>query len=85
MFNKYASCYKVIHVFLITVYIVKKHNCNFLFQESILRLLRHLPDIIRLQQMLIDKYHRRIDAAEATSMSIQDFLDSLPQGKWLYP
>ena len=50
-------------------------------QEPTLRVLRHLPDIIRLQQMLIDKYHRRIDAAEATSMSIQEFMDSLPQGE----
>ncbi|XP_072028276.1 E3 ubiquitin-protein ligase rnf213-alpha-like [Amphiura filiformis] len=51
----------------------------FLEQEAILQLLHHLPDIIRLQQMLIDKYHRRIDAAEATSMSIQEFLEKLPQ------
>ena len=44
-------------------------------------MLRHLPDIMRLQQMLIDKYHRRIDAAEATSMSIQEFMESLPHGE----
>ncbi|XP_072046323.1 E3 ubiquitin-protein ligase RNF213-like [Amphiura filiformis] len=53
---------------------------EFLTKEHILSMLGHLPDLIRLQQVLIDQFHRRIDAAEAANMTIQEFLDKAVPG-----
>ena len=53
-------------------------------QGHILSKLHHLPDLLRLHQMLLDKYHRRIDAAEAATISIQDFLAEVSEGNFVY-
>ncbi len=44
---------------------------------------RHLPDIIHLQQMLIDRFNRRVDVNEAKKTTIEEFLNELqsaPEG-----
>ncbi|XP_022783821.1 E3 ubiquitin-protein ligase rnf213-alpha-like [Stylophora pistillata] len=47
---------------------------EFLRQEHKLRALCFLPDIIKLQRLLMDKFHRRIDRTEAQRMTIREFL-----------
>ncbi|XP_033105079.1 E3 ubiquitin-protein ligase rnf213-alpha-like [Anneissia japonica] len=49
----------------------------FMEKEKHLRVVRHLPDIIRLQRLLINKYNRHIDSAEAINLNISRFLDQL--------
>ncbi|XP_078381354.1 E3 ubiquitin-protein ligase rnf213-alpha-like isoform X3 [Oculina patagonica] len=51
---------------------------EFLRQEHKLRALRFLPDIVKLQRLLMDKFHRRIDRAEAERIKIRDFLRKIP-------
>ncbi|XP_020616489.1 E3 ubiquitin-protein ligase RNF213-like [Orbicella faveolata] len=51
---------------------------EFLRQEHELRALRFLPDIVKLQRLLMDKFHRRIDRAEAEQIKIRDFLRMIP-------
>ncbi|XP_027055365.1 E3 ubiquitin-protein ligase RNF213-like isoform X2 [Pocillopora damicornis] len=51
---------------------------EFLRQEHKLRALRFLPDIIKLQRLLMDKFHRRIDRTEAERMRIREFLRNIP-------
>ena len=46
----------------------------FVSQEHKLRALRFLPDIVRLQRLLMDQFHRRIDRTEAEKIKIRDFL-----------
>ncbi|XP_070580814.1 E3 ubiquitin-protein ligase rnf213-alpha-like isoform X2 [Ptychodera flava] len=64
----------------------KKHRkqCRilkeFLDREHVLRALKYLPDIIHLQQLLIDRFHRNIDVHEATNLKIGRFLSELPKG-----
>ncbi|XP_072042938.1 E3 ubiquitin-protein ligase rnf213-alpha-like [Amphiura filiformis] len=47
---------------------------KFLEKAHVLSVAQHLPDLLRLQQMLIDQFHRRIDATEADKITIEDFL-----------
>ncbi|XP_064641334.1 E3 ubiquitin-protein ligase rnf213-alpha-like isoform X1 [Lineus longissimus] len=57
----------------------------FIREEPHLRLLSRLPDIIRLQQLLIQHYQRRITQAEARTTSIKELLHSLTlqqRGEW---
>ncbi|XP_064641333.1 E3 ubiquitin-protein ligase rnf213-alpha-like isoform X2 [Lineus longissimus] len=59
----------------------------FIREEPHLRLLSRLPDIIRLQQLLIQHYQRRITQAEARTITIKELLHSLTQqqrGEWLH-
>ncbi|XP_033105070.1 E3 ubiquitin-protein ligase RNF213-like [Anneissia japonica] len=49
----------------------------FMEKEKHLRVVRHLPDIIRLQRLLINKYNRHIDSAEAINLNISRFLDQV--------
>ncbi|CAG2255753.1 RNF213 [Mytilus edulis] len=42
----------------------------FLEEESILRALRHIPSILRLQKLLMNKYNRKLDKAEGTTLQI---------------
>ncbi|CAH3189324.1 unnamed protein product [Porites lobata] len=51
---------------------------EFLRQEHNLRALRFLPDIIKLQRLLREKFHRRIDRAEAEHITIRNFLNKIP-------
>ncbi|XP_068694646.1 E3 ubiquitin-protein ligase rnf213-alpha-like isoform X2 [Montipora foliosa] len=51
---------------------------EFLRQEHKLRALRFLPDIVKLQRLLMDKFHRRIDRTEAENIRIRDFLKKVP-------
>ncbi|XP_052062754.1 E3 ubiquitin-protein ligase rnf213-alpha-like isoform X2 [Mytilus californianus] len=44
----------------------------FLKEEHHLRAIRFIPSIMRLQRMLIQKYGRKLDRAEATTLKIQD-------------
>ncbi|XP_077980164.1 E3 ubiquitin-protein ligase rnf213-alpha-like [Glandiceps talaboti] len=53
---------------------------QFLDREHTLRAIKYLPDVVQLQQLLIDKYHRNIDIHEATNLKIGRFLRELPQG-----
>ena len=50
-------------------------------KEHKLRALRFLPDIIKLQRLLMDKFHRRIDRTEAQRMNIREFLRNIPSSK----
>lgn len=50
---------------------------EFLRQEHKLRALRFLPDIIKLQRLLVEKFHRRFDREEAQGLKIQDFLEKI--------
>ncbi|XP_077980160.1 E3 ubiquitin-protein ligase rnf213-alpha-like [Glandiceps talaboti] len=52
----------------------------FLQKEHKLRAIKYLPDIVHLQQLLIDQYHRNIDIQEATKLKIGQFLNGLPKG-----
>jgi len=52
----------------------------FLKQEHKLRCFQFLPDIVRLQRLLMDRFHRRIDRTDAEKFTIQQFLESLPRG-----
>ncbi|XP_015765613.1 PREDICTED: E3 ubiquitin-protein ligase RNF213-like [Acropora digitifera] len=52
----------------------------FLKQEHKLRCVQFLPDIVRLQRLLMDRFHRRIDRTDAEKFTIQLFLKSLPRG-----
>lgn len=49
-------------------------------QESKLRLVRYLPDILKLQRLLVDKYYRRISREEARKQTVAAFLRSLHNG-----
>ncbi|XP_022801883.1 E3 ubiquitin-protein ligase rnf213-alpha-like [Stylophora pistillata] len=51
----------------------------FLKQEHKLRFVRFLPDVVRLQRLLMDRFHRRIDKTEAEDYTIGDFLKRLPK------
>ncbi|XP_052086034.1 E3 ubiquitin-protein ligase RNF213-like [Mytilus californianus] len=42
----------------------------FLEEESILRALRHIPSILRLQKLLMNKYNRKLDKTEGTTLQI---------------
>ncbi|KAJ7339580.1 hypothetical protein OS493_005983 [Desmophyllum pertusum] len=53
-------------------------GAEFLRQEHKLRALRFLPDIVKLQRLLMDKFHRRIDRTEAERIKIRDFLRKIP-------
>ncbi|CAG2212879.1 RNF213 [Mytilus edulis] len=44
----------------------------FLKEEYHLRAIRFVPSIIRLQKMLMQKYNRKLDRAEATTLTIAD-------------
>ncbi|XP_063404431.1 E3 ubiquitin-protein ligase rnf213-alpha-like [Mytilus trossulus] len=44
----------------------------FLKEEHHLRAIRFVPSIIRLQKMLMQKYNRKLDRAEATTLTIAD-------------
>lgn len=52
----------------------------FLKQEHKLRSIQFLPDIVRLQRLLMDRFHRRIDRSDAEKFAIREFLKSLPRG-----
>ncbi|XP_022803330.1 E3 ubiquitin-protein ligase rnf213-alpha-like isoform X2 [Stylophora pistillata] len=49
----------------------------FLKQEHKLRFVQFLPDVIRLQRLLLDRFHRRIDKTEAEKYTISAFLNHL--------
>ncbi|XP_067056125.1 E3 ubiquitin-protein ligase rnf213-alpha-like isoform X2 [Acropora muricata] len=54
---------------------------EFLQQEHKLRALYFLPDIVKLQRLLMDQFHRRIDRAEAEKIKIRDFLKNKVSSK----
>ena len=45
-----------------------------------MRFVRFLPDIVRLQRLLMDRFHRRIDRTDAEHYTIRQFLQELPRG-----
>eukprot|EP00118_Oscarella_pearsei_P021368 m.239300 g.239300 ORF g.239300 m.239300 type:complete len:5831 (+) comp40181_c2_seq5:266-17758(+) len=50
---------------------------EFLKEERNLRALQYLPQIMQLQRMLSDKFHRRLSLREATTLTVGEFLQSL--------
>lgn len=46
-----------------------------------MRAVRFVPSIIRLQKMLIQKYSRKLDRAEATTLTISDVRLQMRQGE----
>ncbi|XP_065826355.1 E3 ubiquitin-protein ligase RNF213-like isoform X3 [Oscarella lobularis] len=50
---------------------------EFLREERNLRFLQFLPQILQLQRMLLEKFHRRLALHEAATFSVTDFLRSL--------
>ena len=52
----------------------------FYMQEPKLRAVRYLPDIVRLQHLLMDRLHRRIDRNEAEKVRLKDFIKHFPTG-----
>ncbi|KAI8522257.1 hypothetical protein Bbelb_020110 [Branchiostoma belcheri] len=53
---------------------------KFLAEKEVLEAMRHLPDILRLQKLLITQYQGHIDVAEAMSIKVSDFLNKQPEG-----
>ncbi|XP_065845272.1 E3 ubiquitin-protein ligase rnf213-alpha-like isoform X2 [Oscarella lobularis] len=51
---------------------------EFLKEERNIRYLRHLPKILRLQRLLLDKYHHRLSLQEAKALTLGNFLKKLP-------
>ena len=49
-------------------------------QEHKLRFVQFLPDVVRLQRLLMDRFHRRIDRTDAENYSVRKFLKDLPIG-----
>ncbi|XP_028416581.1 E3 ubiquitin-protein ligase RNF213-like [Dendronephthya gigantea] len=54
---------------------------EFLKKEQHLRALQYLPDIVKLQRLLFEKFHRRLDRIEAETYIIGKFLKSVSQVK----
>eukprot|EP00118_Oscarella_pearsei_P024112 m.298997 g.298997 ORF g.298997 m.298997 type:complete len:1015 (+) comp40786_c0_seq14:4240-7284(+) len=52
---------------------------EFLKEERNLRMLQFLPRILRLQRLLLEKFHRRIASHEAKAFSIGNFLQTLSE------
>ena len=52
----------------------------FQIQEHKLRFVQFLPDVVRLQRLLMDRFHRRIDRVDAEKYTIREFLKDLPKG-----
>ncbi|XP_061169274.1 E3 ubiquitin-protein ligase rnf213-alpha-like [Saccostrea echinata] len=48
----------------------------FLQEEHHLRAIRLVPNILKLQRVLIQRYQRKLDRVEATRMSIEDMIES---------
>ena len=46
-------------------------------QESKLRALQYLPDVVKLQRLLMSKYDRRISLQEARTFRVGQFLSSI--------
>ena len=49
----------------------------FCLQERLLRAVRFLPDILRLQQLLTRRFNNSIDGAAAVDMSAQELINKL--------
>ena len=49
-------------------------------QEHKLRFVQFLPEVVRLQRLLMDRFHRRIDRIDAERYTIREFLKDLPKG-----
>ena len=50
-------------------------------QEHVLRAVSFLPDVLRLQQLLIRRFNNSIDGAEAVTMTARELLNSLAEGE----
>ena len=57
------------------------HSACCPLQEPNLRATQYLPDIVRLQQYLYDRFHHRLDRKEARRMTIGEFLQSRKHGE----
>ena len=49
-------------------------------QEHKLRFVQFLPDVVHLQRLLMDRFHRRIDRTDAENYTVREFLRNLPKG-----
>ena len=49
-------------------------------QEHKLRFVQFLPDVVRLQRLLMERFHRRIDKKDAENYTVRKFLKDLPIG-----
>ena len=56
-------------------YLFFSFDCT--LQESKLRALQYLPDVVKLQRLLMDKYDRRISLQEARTFRVGRFLNSI--------
>ena len=54
---------------------------EFVAHEHLLRALRFLPDILRLQRLLVRRFNNSIDSAEANSTSLSEFLQQVDESK----
>ncbi len=50
------------------------------FKEPKLRATQYLPNIVKLQQSLFDKFNYRVDKTMAKSLNIKDFLEKIQNG-----
>jgi hypothetical protein len=71
----------------IEVYFVEKFDCKFKFllkllQEPLLQSLNYLPNVVRLQQLLVKHYTSKLDYAEAAYISISDAIEKIPDGNF---
>ncbi|KXJ05046.1 hypothetical protein AC249_AIPGENE2987, partial [Exaiptasia diaphana] len=53
---------------------------EFLKQEHDLRVVKHLPDVVKLQKLLMDRYHRSLDRTETDKIKLKDFYRQIPKG-----
>ena len=58
-------------------------HISFSTQEPKLRALQYLPDIIKLQKMMLDKYDRKMSQHEALTIRVGSFLDSVEDCKFV--
>ena len=54
---------------------------EFVAHEHLLRALRFLPDILRLQRLLVRRFNNSIDSAEANGTSVSEFLQQVDESK----
>lgn len=54
---------------------------NIFFQECQLRHLRHLPNILQMQRILVSKFGKKVTREEAAKITLQEFGNQLSNGE----
>ena len=73
-YNVHDCCRKLFHT------IPNDFDDTIVLQEHMLRAVRFLPDILRLQQLLTRRFNNSIDGAEAVALSAHELLQKLTDG-----